>query len=96
MYFYDPVDSLDKRRCVKNCPGLNSSGKPEPIECYNADCSQYTIILTEEGVDVSTGFIGPTLYGYESVSIIDRVCLPTLSAFENAFESIKNSFSESL
>ena len=99
-YFWNPTtDNLDNRVCVKGCPQYNN-GQLSTVDCYLngvvTSCT-YDVIVQEDGnypsgtTPTTTDFIG-----YDSIAVIDRVCIPTKATLENAFNSYSSSISRLL
>ena len=98
-YFYNPTTgNLDRRTCVVSCPGLNGNS-PTPIDCYAAgnnvgDCN-YTKTVNSSG-QLSGTPNQTEIIGYDTYSVIGRVCIPTATVFNNAFSSYVNTFNDKL
>jgi len=98
-YFYNPTTgNLDRRTCVKACPGLNGNS-PSNIDCYSAGnnlgkCT-YDVIVNSSG-QFNTTPTTTDLIGYDTYSVIGRVCIPTATVFSNAFSSYTTTFNDKL
>jgi len=100
MYVYNPVGSvLSKRTCIEQCPGLNGNN-PQPITCYAAGNNQnscaYTAQVNSSGQLNVSSLSGNEIVGYETYSVIGRVCIPSAIVFQNAFSSYINTFNDKL
>ena len=85
-YFYNPMN-LDKRKCVKVCPEFSGSTLTT-IDCYdpnnNGSKCNYEITINQNG-EASGSYSDSAVVGYESHSVIGRICVPTSTVFNNAF-----------
>lgn len=80
IYFVTPAAEISKRYCVVACPSFSGTALTA-LSCYGATCtytyqynSAYT--LSPSGAPGSNDIIG-----YESISVIDRICVPTTVQF---------------
>ena len=98
-YFYNPTtDNLDNRVCVKSCPEYNN-GQLSNVDCYLngqvASCA-YTVTVAEDGSYNVRNATTADFIGYDSIEVIERVCIPTKSTLENAFKDYSKSISRLL
>jgi hypothetical protein len=88
-YFYNPsVDATGSRVCVKVCPSY-SGNTLSTLDCYNAGISRancsYDKTIDKNGSYTSgQSAQSGDLVGYETYSVIGRVCIPTATVFSAA------------
>lgn len=50
LYFYNPVNSLDNRYCLKSCPTYQEDGSLSVPACYgnptSPSCTAYTVTIS--------------------------------------------------
>lgn len=100
VYFYRPTDgNLDARMCVESCPFLNGN-TPTQVNCYAAgtttgNCT-YTVIVDSSGTMNKSNPSNPDIIGYDTYSVIGRLCIPTATVFNKAFSSYITTFNDKL
>lgn len=104
VYFYNPVFNISNRFCVKSCPTFNGTTLTA-LECYRNDTTtlpdcNYDVYLDQNG-SVNVGYTpyipaGNQILGYETTSVLDRVCGPSSAALTNALKDVITNFTSSL
>lgn len=89
-YFYNPIQTVNNRFCVKSCP--TNGAIPD---CYGTLCSGLTWVnidpLTGSLPAGNTGATGFLLYNTEG--LLGRICIPETKVLENALKSAVSSIS---
>lgn len=93
---------MNNRYCLKKCPYFDSNNNIVLTECYYVSgtssgpgCAAYTITVSSNG-NIS-GTPGSSDYiGYESTSVIDRVCIPDIAVLNNGFKSVLTNITTTL
>jgi hypothetical protein len=95
IYFYNPLEGISSRYCMKGCPYFDINGTLTIPECYSINitgpgCSVYHAIVQKNGN--FTGNSAPNPYnglyiGYETKEVLNRICLPTLTVLTNALQN---------
>ena len=99
VYFYNPISNgLSDRTCVKACPGLTGN-TVSAIDCYSAGNNQnscaYTVTINSSG-NVNSISVSTSIIGYDTYSVIGRICIPSATVFNNAFINYTSTFSDAL
>lgn len=93
-YFYNPTSGdLSKRYCVKTCPYFDSTSTLTTIECYGQSSCTYAVTITSSGAYTSNPSSTSVIIGYETSSLISRVCVPSSTVFSGVFSSYVTVFS---
>ena len=90
IYYYNPTDSIDKRRCVSFCPSYQSASNDinVPVSSVSASTSN-TVAWTfqyDSSGNVISGAGTPSaadIVGYDTSSLIRRFCVPSKAMFDN-------------
>jgi hypothetical protein len=94
-YFYNPTSlDLSNRFCVQECPYF-SSGSLTTLSCYGQTCN-YAVTITSTGTYTTNPASTSVIIGYETSSLIDRVCIPSTTVFNGVFSSYITVFSNYL
>lgn len=94
-YFYNPTSlDLSNRFCVASCPYF-SSGSLTTLSCYGQTCN-YAVTITSSGTYTVNPSSTSVIIGYETSSVIDRVCIPSTTVFDGVFSSYVSVFSSNL
>jgi hypothetical protein len=103
MYFYNPFDSTNNRICVDFCPSYSSNTNTVSVPNAANDISSTTYLNNWDAQYNSSGILftgsasSSTDYiGYDSYSLLSRICIPTAATVSNGFASIKTSVSSAL
>lgn len=98
VYFYNPLEGLDSRYCMKQCPYFDANGTLVVTECYNhgsgPGCASYNVLIDKNGNWSAGSAPNPynNLYiGYETTAVLDRICMPTPSVLTSALQNVTNS-----
>lgn len=102
IYFYNPLEGLDSRYCMKECPYFKD-GNLVLTECYTNNygpgCSAYNVIMLQNGSFAAGSAPNPynNLYiGYETTPVLNRVCLPSSSVLTNGLADYAANLTSSL
>lgn len=99
LYFYNPLFEINNRFCVKSCPVYENNALKK-IECYRNETGQdctYSATINQNGSFSITRI--PTkgdIIGYETTSVLDRVCIPSPAVMTNALKDVMNKFTDKL
>lgn len=95
-YFFNPTTGdLSNRYCVTACPYF-SSGALTTLTCYNQANCAYALTVTSSGAYSVSPSSTTQIIGYETSSIVNRLCVPSSTAFAGAFVSYTSTFSSAL
>jgi hypothetical protein len=95
-YFFNPTTlDLSNRYCVAACPSY-SNGALTTLSCYGQSSCSYALTILSNGSYSVNPSSTSIIIGYETTSLISRVCVPTTTVFNNAFASYASTFSSSL
>jgi hypothetical protein len=83
---------LSNRYCVKECPYF-SNGALTTISCYGQASCSYALTITSSGTYSVNPSSTSQIIGYETTSMIDRVCIPSSTVFSGVFYSYISTFS---
>lgn len=85
--------------CVESCPFLQGN-TPTQVNCFAAGVSAgnctYTVIVDSNGNMNKSNPTAPDVIGYDTYSVIGRLCIPTATVFNNAFANYVNTFNDKL
>ena len=88
LYFTNPFNSLDNRKCIASCPTF-TSGTLSTLSCYGGSCS-YDFTFRENGTTsntVASMNSSSNILGYDTFDALGRVCLPTADVLANGLSS---------
>lgn len=92
-YFYNPTTmDLSNRYCVTECPYF-SNGALTTLSCYGQASCAYAVTVTSSGTYSTNPSSTSQIIGYETTSMIDRVCIPSSTVFSGVFYSYISTFS---
>lgn len=102
LYFYDPIDSTKYRFCVNSCPSYSSASNSVSVPgvAYVNASSTFTSwnVQYSSSGSVISGIPGTAgqFNGYDSYSVLSRVCIPNSGLFSTAFSSVNSTLSSAL
>ena len=96
-YFFNPTTlDLSNRYCVKACPYFDNSGSLTTIECYGQGSCNYAVTVDSSGSYSANPSTTTEIIGYDTSTLISRVCVPSTTVFSGAFSSYVTTFSNAL
>lgn len=93
-YFYNPIDSISKRVCVKTCP-VYTAGTLATLSCKTGVNCNYDVTIAANG-SITTSFTGLNFVGYETQGFLGRICIPSTATLEVGLASAASTLTESL
>jgi hypothetical protein len=93
-YLYNPTQQISNRVCVKVCPSF-SSGILSTLSCYNMSCNYQMIVYSNGSFNVTPSLVS-NVVGYETSTVLNRVCLPSPTALTNAFAAVSSTLSSKM
>lgn len=78
---------------MKACPYFDNSGSLTTIECYGQASCTYVVTIDSSGSYSANPSSTTEIIGYDTSSLISRVCVPSTTVFSGAFSSYVTTFS---